>query len=34
MDSGQVALSQPRTLDLSKTSLVHITEVVQDDQQT
>jgi len=34
MDSGQVALSQPRTLDLSKTSLVHITEVVQDGQPT
>jgi response regulator RpfG family c-di-GMP phosphodiesterase len=34
LDSGQVALSQPRMLDLSKTSLVHITEVVHDDRQT
>lgn len=33
MDPGRVALLEPRLQDLSKTSLVHITEVVQDDQQ-
>lgn len=33
MDPGRVALVEPRLQDLSKTSLVHITEVVQDDQQ-
>lgn len=33
MDPGRVALREPRLQDLSKTSLVHITEVVQDDQQ-
>ena len=33
MDPGRIALREPRLQDLSKTSLVHITEVVQDDQQ-
>lgn len=33
MDPGRVALQEPRLQDLSKTSLVHITEVVPDDQQ-
>jgi HD-GYP domain-containing protein (c-di-GMP phosphodiesterase class II) len=33
MDPGRVALLEPRLQDLSKTSLVHITEVIQDDQQ-
>jgi hypothetical protein len=33
MDPGRVALLEPRLQDLSKTSLVHITEVVKDDQQ-
>lgn len=33
MDPGRVALREPRWQDLSKTSLIHITEVVQDDQQ-
>ena len=33
MDPGRVALREPRLQDLSKTSLVHITEVVQDGQQ-
>ena len=33
MGPGRVALREPRLQDLSKTSLVHITEVVQDDQQ-
>ncbi|TAL10703.1 MAG: HD domain-containing protein [Nitrospirae bacterium] len=33
MDPGRVPLREPRLQDLSKTSLVHITEVVQDDQQ-
>jgi len=32
MDLDRVALREPRQQDLSKTSLVHITEVVQDDQ--
>lgn len=33
MDPGRVALAEPRLQDLSKTSLVHITEAVQDGQQ-
>jgi HD-GYP domain-containing protein (c-di-GMP phosphodiesterase class II) len=33
MEAGQVALREQRLLDLSKTSLVHIIEVVQDDWQ-
>jgi len=33
MDPGRIALAEPRLLDLSKTSLMHITEVVQGDQQ-
>ncbi|MBI5569644.1 MAG: HD domain-containing protein [Desulfomonile tiedjei] len=32
MDPGRVALREPRLEDLSKTSLVHITEVVQEDR--
>ena len=32
MGPGRVALAEPRLQDLSKTSLVHITEVVQEDQ--
>lgn len=33
MDPGRVELREPRLQNLSQTSLVHITEVVQDDQQ-
>lgn len=33
MDPGRVVLREPHLQDLSKTSLVHITEVVQDDRQ-
>jgi HD-GYP domain-containing protein (c-di-GMP phosphodiesterase class II) len=33
MDPGRVLLREPRLEDLSKTMLVHITEVAQDDQQ-
>ncbi len=33
MDTDRVALAEPRLQDLSKTALVHITEVVQDVQQ-
>lgn len=33
MDPGRVSLQEPRLQDLSKTSLVHITEVVPDDHQ-
>ena len=33
LDPGRIALREPRVQDLSKTSLVHITEVVQDNQQ-
>ncbi len=33
MDPGHVELREPRLQNLSQTSLVHITEVVQDDQQ-
>jgi len=32
MDPGRLALAEPRLQDLSKTSLMHITEVVQGDQ--
>jgi len=32
MDPGHVALREPRVQDLSKTSLVHITEVLQEEQ--
>jgi response regulator RpfG family c-di-GMP phosphodiesterase len=33
MDPGRIVLREPRMQDLSKTALVHITEVVQDGQQ-
>jgi hypothetical protein len=33
MDPGRIVLREPRMQDLSRTALVHITEVVQDGQQ-